>query len=185
MDADLNSPLVLAVESHQKEAAHTLMQMGATLHGNVQKAAHKGIVANRIANRLRQLATRNDQRKFIGYLAAGANPNHLSGGAGSLESHAQSKATARGRFDAAGGHSGGQREVHTLHTVWRERRRCGSAPSSAGATCTAGRQGTDAVHRHRDGRGRRGGEAAEGTRSWCRTRSRLGDEALPSGSLPT
>lgn len=117
VDADLNSPLVLAVESHQKEAAHTLMQMGATLHGNVQKAAHKGIVANRIANRLRELATRNDQRKFIGYLAAGANPNHLSGGAGSLESHAQSKATARGRFDAAGGHSGGQREVHTLHTV--------------------------------------------------------------------
>ena len=120
VDADLNSPLVLAVESHQKEATHTLMQMGATLHGNVQKAAHKGIVANRIANRLRELATRNDQRKFIGYLAAGANPNHLSGGAGSLESHAQSKATARGgRFGGySGAYSGGQgREVHTLHTV--------------------------------------------------------------------
>ena len=116
VDADLNSPLVLAVESHQKEAAHTLMQMGATLHGNVQKAAHKGIVANRIANRLRELATRNDQRKFIGYLAAGADPNHLAGQAGSLESHAQSKATARGRFNARTAVSLA-REVHTLHTV--------------------------------------------------------------------
>ena len=113
VDADLNSPLVLAVESHQKDAAHTLMQMGATLQGNVQKAAHKGIVANRIANRLRELATRNDQRKFIGYLAAGADPNHLAGQAGSLESHAQSKATAHGRQ----AHLRGRSEVHTLHTA--------------------------------------------------------------------
>ena len=136
VDADLNSPLVLAVESHQKEAAHTLMQMGATLHGNVQKAAHKGIVANRIANRLRELATRNDQRKFIGYLAAGADPNHLAGQAGSLESHAQSKATARGRFNAA-------RPFHSLGRCtrctpsWRERLPTWFEPYSTPArTCT-------------------------------------------------
>ena len=79
-DADLNVPLRLAVENLHRDAAMALKGLGATLEGEHRNKAHTSIVRSRVANRLRELATRNDRRKFIMYLEVGADPNHLHDG---------------------------------------------------------------------------------------------------------
>jgi len=79
-DGDLNAPLFLAVENLRTDAATALRSLGAHLAGQHRNQAHRSIVRARIAHRLRELATRNNWQKFIGYLEAGADPNYLNDG---------------------------------------------------------------------------------------------------------
>lgn len=84
-DANLNTPLLLAVENDRRDAVVALRGLRATLTGAQTSEANVARVEARIARRLRELATSTssrDKRTLVAYLQAGADPGVLREGEG-------------------------------------------------------------------------------------------------------